>query len=162
MHVQIMRFAQRQLIVLLVPFAITVFSGCSSNTLLAASTLTNSGPTRVTGGTIHPGDPTAAQAQPNLTTTYKRAERMHPSPAQADICGIVTPPGLYKAPVSLAITGDVMLGGQYDPGSNFIFQMAPARRTSTNSTVALINRANATKVSRQRGSSATLVARTGR
>jgi len=161
MHVQIMRFAQRLLIVLLVPFAITTLSGCSSSTLMAVSTLTNSGPTKVTGGAIHVGDPTATSAQPDLTTTYKALERMRPSHAQVDICGVVIPCGLFKVPVSLAITGNPMLDAQHDPNSDVIFQTAPVS-TLTNSTVALINRAKASKVFRRVGSSATLATRTGR
>ncbi len=147
--------------------------------VLAASTVTNSGPTivtgdlgvspgtavtgfgpgngTVTGGAIHAGDPTAAQAQLDLTTAYNNAAgRVNPTAVPADIGGTVIAPGLYKAPVSLAITGNVTLDGQNDPNSVFIFQMASTLTTSTNSTVTLINRANACNVFWQVGSSATL------
>ncbi|TAM90198.1 DUF3494 domain-containing protein [bacterium] len=151
----------------------------STFAVLAASTVSNSGPTivtgdlgvspgtavtgfgpgtgTVTGGAIHAGDPTAAQAQLDLTTAYNNAAgRVNPAAVPADIGGTVIPPGLYKAPVSLAITGNVTLDGQNDPNSVFIFQMASTLTTSTNSTVTLINRANACNVFWQVGSSATL------
>jgi Ice-binding-like len=212
-----MRSLQRRLIVLLVPFAIAILSGCSCRNcavpafnptpvptstpvalscaqnaitgqgvplgsdatfaVLAASTVTNSGPTivtgdlgvspgsavtgfppgTVTGGAIHAADPTAAQAQLDLTTAYNNAAgRVNPTAVPADIGGTVITPGLYKAPVSLAITGNVTLDGQNNPNSVFIFQMASTLTTSVNSTVTLINRANACNIFWQVGSSATL------
>jgi hypothetical protein len=147
--------------------------------VLAASTVTNAGPTLVTGnlgvspgtavtgfgagngvvvgGAIHAGDPTAAQAQLDLTVAYNNAAgRVNPAAVPADIGGMVIAPGTYKAPVSLAITGNVTLDGQLNPNSTFIFQMASTLTTSVNSTVTLINMANACNVFWQVGSSATL------
>jgi len=147
--------------------------------VLAGSTVTNAGLTIVTGdlgvspgtavtgfgpgagtvvgGTIHAGDPTAAQAQLDLTTAYNNAAgRANPMAVPADIGGSVIAPGVYKAPVSLAITGNVTLDGQNNPNSVFIFQMASTLTTSTNSTVTLIRGANACNVFWQVGSSATL------
>jgi len=147
--------------------------------VLAGSTVTNAGLTIVTGdlgvspgtavtgfgpgagtvvgGTIHAGDPTAAQAQLDLTTAYNNAAgRVNPMAVPADIGGSVIAPGVYKAPVSLAITGNVTLDGQNNPNSVFIFQMASTLTTSTNSTVTLIRGANACNVFWQVGSSATL------
>jgi len=145
--------------------------------VLASSTVTNSGPTivtgdlgvspgsavtgfppgTVTGGAIHAADPTAANAQLALTTAYNNAAgRAGAAAVPADIGGMVLGPGLYKAPVSLAITGNVTLDGQNNPNSVFIFQMASTLVTSVNSTVTLINRANACNIFWQVGSSATL------
>jgi hypothetical protein len=147
--------------------------------VLAASTVTNAGPTLVTGnlgvspgtaitgfgagngvvtgGAVHAGDPTAAQAQLDLTVAYNNAAgRTSPAAVPADIGGMVIAPGVYKAPVSLAITGNVTLDGQNNPNSVFIFQMASTLTTSVNSTVTLINRANACNIFWQVGSSATL------
>jgi hypothetical protein len=147
--------------------------------VLAASTVTNAGPTIVTGnlgvspgtavtgfsagngtvagGAIHAGDPTAAQAQLDLTVAYNNAAgRVNPAAVPADIGGTVIAPGTYKAPVSLAITGNVTLDGQLNPNSTFIFQIPSTLTTSVNSTVTLINRANACNVFWQVGSSATL------
>jgi Ice-binding-like len=147
--------------------------------VLAASTVTNAGITVVTGdlgvspgtavtgfgpgagtvvgGAIHAGDPTAAQAQLDLTIAYNNAAgRINPAAVPADIGGEVIPPGLYRAPVSLAITGNVTLDGRNNPNSVFIFQMASTLTTSVNSSVTLINGANACNIFWQVGSSATL------
>ena len=146
--------------------------------MLAASTVTNAGPTivtgnlgvspgtavtgfgpgtgTVTGGAIHAGDPTAAQAQLDLTVAYNNAAGRAHNAVPADIGGLVIAPGIYRAPVSLAITGNVTLDGQNNPNSVFIFQMASTLTTSVNSSVTLINRANACNIFWQVGSSATL------
>ena len=63
---------------------------------------------------------------------------------------------MWKAPVSLAITGNVTLDGQNDPNAVFIFQMASTLTASTNSTVTMINLANPCNVFWQVGSSATI------
>jgi hypothetical protein len=151
----------------------------STFAVLAASTVTNSGATTVTGdlgvspgtavvgfgpgagvvvgGAIHAGDPVAAQAQLDLTTAYNNAAgRVNPLAVPADIGGLVIAPGLYKAPISLAVTGNVTLDGQNNPNSVFIFQIPSTLTTSVNSSVTLINTANACNVFWQVGSSATL------
>jgi hypothetical protein len=145
--------------------------------VLAGSTVTSIGPTivtgnlgvspgtavtgfppgTVTGGAIHAADPTAATAQLDLTTAYNNAAgRTITGAVPADIGGEVIPPGVYKAPVSLAITGNVTLDGQNNPNSVFVFQMASTLTTSVFSTVTLINRANACNVFWEVGSAATL------
>ncbi len=152
----------------------------ASFAVLASSTVTNSGPTIVSGnlgvspgtavtgfgpgngqvvnGSIHAADPTAAQAQLDLTTAFNNAAgRINPTALPADIGGTVITPGVYNAPVSLAITGNVTLDGQNDPTSVFIFQIPTTLTTSTNSSVTLINQANACNIFWQVGSSATLL-----
>jgi hypothetical protein len=147
--------------------------------VLASSTVTNAGPTTITGnlgvspgtavtgfgagngtvagGAIHAGDPVAAQAQLDLTVAYNNAAgRVNPLAVPGDIGGTVIAPGTYRAPVSLAITGNVTLDGQLNPNSTFIFQIPSTLTTSVNSTVTLINLANACNVFWQVGSSATL------
>lgn len=145
--------------------------------VLAASTVTNAGPTIVTGdlgvspgsavtgfgpgvvvgGSIHAGDTTAAQAQLDLTTAFNNAAgRVNPTALPADIGGMTLSPGLYKAPVSLAITGNTTLDGKGDPNAVFIFQMASTLTAAVNSSVTLINSANACNVFWEVGSSATL------
>jgi hypothetical protein len=66
------------------------------------------------------------------------------------------PPGLYKAPVSLAITGNVTLDGRNDPDSVFIIQVPSKLTASVNSSVTLINRAVGRNIFWQVGTSATL------
>jgi hypothetical protein len=150
----------------------------STFAVLAGSTVTNAGPTivtgnlgvspgtavtgfgpgtgTVTGGAIHAGDPTAAQAQLDLTVAFNNAAGRAPGAVPADIGGLVIAPGVWRAPVSLAITGNVTLDGGNNPNSVFIFQMASTLTTSVNSSVTLINRANACNVFWEVGSSATL------
>jgi hypothetical protein len=145
--------------------------------VLAGSTVTNSGPTIVTSnlglspgsavtgfppgkvidGKIHAGDAHAAQAQLDLTTAYNNAAgRKNPTKVPADTGGMVITPGLYKAPVSLAITGNLTLDGQNNPNSVFIFQVPSTLITSVNSSITLINMAKPCHIFWQVGSSATL------
>jgi len=82
-----------------------------------------------------------------LTTAFNNAAgRTNPKAVPADIGGMVLGPGVYKAPVSLAITGNVTPDGQNNPNSVFIFQMASTLTTAVNSTVTLINHANACNI----------------
>ncbi|MDQ6932464.1 MAG: ice-binding family protein [Candidatus Eremiobacteraeota bacterium] len=125
----------------------------------AAVTGFNGGPGTgtVVSGSIHAADPVAAQAQLDLTTAYDNAGgRVNPTAVPADIGGTVIPPGLYKAPVSLAITGNVTLDGQSNPNSVFIFQIPSTLTTATDSAVTLINQAQACNIFWEVGSSATI------
>lgn len=145
--------------------------------VLAGSTVTNDGPTKVKGdlgvspgsavtgfppgkvidGSIHAGDGAAARAEHDLTTAYNNAAgRTNPTLLPADIGGMTLRPGLYKAPVSLAITGNVTLDGHNDADSVFIFQVPTKLTAAVNSSVTLINRANARNIFWQIGTSATL------
>lgn len=145
--------------------------------VLAGSTVTNAGPTIVTGdlgvspgsavvgfppgivrhGSIHAGDGAAAQAKHDLTTAYNDAAgRKNPNMLPSDIGGMTIKPGLYRAPVSLAITGNVTLDGKGDPNSVFIFQVPSKLTLSVNSSVTLIGRAKARNIYWQVGTSATL------
>src|ERR1700720_3907429 len=101
--------------------------------VLAGSTVTNGGPTIVTGdlgvspgsavvgfppgivrhGSIHAADGAAARAKHDLTTAYNDAAgRKNPHMLPSDIGGMTLKPGLYRAPVSLAVTGNVTLDGK--------------------------------------------------
>jgi len=145
--------------------------------VLAGSTVTNSGSTIVTSniglspgsavtgfppgivkdGKIHVSDAHAAQAQLDLTTAYNNAAgRKNPSKVPADIGGMVIGPGLYRAPVSLAITGNLTLDGQNKKNGVFIFQVPSTLTTSVDSTITLINMAKPCHIFWQVGSSATL------
>jgi hypothetical protein len=145
--------------------------------VLAGSTVTNSGPTIVTSniglspgsavtgfppgivkdGKIHIADAHAAQAQLDLTTAYNNAAgRKNPTKVPADIGGMVIGPGLYKAPVSLAISGNLTLDGQNKSNGVFIFQIPSTLTTSVDSSITLINGAKPCHIFWQVGSSATL------
>src|SRR5450755_4735781 len=122
--------------------------------VLAAATVTNVGATVVSGdlgvspgaavtgfppgivinGTIHAADPVAAQAQLDVTKAFNNAAgRANPTAIRADIGGMTLAPGLYKAPVSLMITGNLTLDGKNDPNAVFIFQVSTTLTTSVNS-----------------------------
>jgi hypothetical protein len=121
--------------------------GCGTG-ILAASAISNTGPSIVTGdvdispaglssisgfppgtftGAEHGADPTAAQAQLELTAAHDAAAGAPGGVAiPADIGGNTYAPGVYTAPGTLAITGILTLSG---PGT-FIFQIPTAMTTA--------------------------------
>ena len=150
--------------------------------VLAGSTVTNSGPTVVTGnlgvspgtaitgftgiapggpgmvsGTIHSADAVALQAQNELTAAYNAAAGAASTATKAgDLGGQTLFAGVYTSSSSLGITGTVTLDAQGNPNAQFIFQIASGLTTATSSNVFLINGAQASNVFWQVGSSATL------
>ena len=146
--------------------------------VLAGSTVTNTGATKVTGdlgvspgtavtgfgpgtvvGTQHLGDPTAAQAETDLTTAYNDAagRTLCPVSISGNLGGLTLAPGLYKSTSGLAISsGDLTLDAKGNSNAVFIFQMATTLTTSAGRQVILKNGANAANVFWQVGSSATL------
>jgi len=150
--------------------------------VLAGSTVTNSGPTVVTGnlgvspgtaitgitgiapggpgtviGTIHSADATALQAQTELTAAYNAAAGAASTATVAgDLGGHTFFPGVYTSSSSLGITGTVTLDAQGNPNAQFIFKIASALTTATSSAVVLIDGAQPANVFWQIGSSATL------
>lgn len=154
--------------------------------VLAGSTVTNTGPTivsadpgeggnlgvspgsAVTGfppglvvppGTIHAGDSVAATAQGDLTIAYNDAASRPPDvifPPVHDLVGQTFTAGVYNGPTSLALSGTVTLDGEGNPDSVFIFQAGSTLVTSASSTVLLTNGAEPCNVFWQVGSSATL------
>jgi hypothetical protein len=150
----------------------------STFAILAASTVTNTGASVVTGdigvspgttvtgfppgtliGTFHLGDPAAAQAQLDLTTAYNDAAgRTAGAVAVAgNLGGQTLAPGLYKSTSSLEISsGDLTLDAQGDPSGVFLFEMASTLVTTTGRQVILAGGAQATNIYWQVGSSATL------
>jgi hypothetical protein len=114
-------------------------------------------PPGVVNGSIHAGDPVAAQAEADLAIAYNNAvARKNPTALPADIGGMTITPGLYNAPVSLGISGTVTLDGKDKPDGVFIFQIPSTLTTAVNSAVVLTNKANACNIYWQVGSSATL------
>lgn len=146
--------------------------------VLAYSTVTNTGPTVVYGdvglspgtsvtgfppgqvvggGAIHAADVAAANAQVALTAAYNDAAgRTLPATVAGDLGGQTLTPGLYKSTSSLGITGVLTLDGQGNANSVFIFQIASALTTGTSSQVKLQGGAQAANIFWQVGSSATL------
>jgi hypothetical protein len=149
----------------------------TSFAVLAATTVTNTGPsvisgdlgvspgTAVTGflpgivinGTQHAGDAVAAQAQSDLVIAYNDAAgRASTATVSSDLGGQALTPGVYSSASSLGLTGTVTLDAQGDPDAVFIFQAGSTLTTASSSTVALIGGAQACNVFWQVGSSATL------
>jgi hypothetical protein len=146
--------------------------------VLGGTTVTNTGPTVVSGdlgvspgsavtgfppgivnnGAIHAADAVAGQAQAALITAYDDAAgRPCPSPLTGlDLGGQVLTDGTYCFTSSAQLTGTLTLDGQGNPNAVFIFQIGSTLTTAPGSTVSLINGAQACNVFWQVGSSAVL------
>jgi len=158
------------------PVALPLGAACSFG-ILAGSTVTNTGPSNVTGdvgvwagsaitgfppgtltGTKHSADSIAMTAQGDLTTAYNAAAAAPGGAAlTADIGGQTLAPGVYKATTTLGITGDLTLSGS--SSGVWIFQVGTALTTAAgpgNSRVILTGGALPHNVFWQIGSSATL------
>jgi hypothetical protein len=149
----------------------------SSFAVLAGSTVTNTGPSVISGslglspgsavtgfppgvvvnGTKHVADAVALQAKNDLVTAYNDAAGRTPvTVVSADLGGQSLAPGIYKSTSSLGLTGTVTLNGQNNANAIFIFQAGSTLITASSSRVQLINGAQACNVFWQVGSSATL------
>ncbi len=117
----------------------------SSFAVLAGTTVTNTGPSaisgdlgvspgtavtgfppgQVTGGTIHSADALAQSAQADATTAYNAAAA-EPSSATitADLGGQSLDPGVYTG-TTLGLTGTLTLDAHGDPNAVFVFQVGP-------------------------------------
>jgi hypothetical protein len=144
--------------------------------VLAGSTVTNTGPTTVQGdlgvspgtavtgfppgilaGTLHSADAVALQAKADLTTAYNDAAGRGPSTTVAvELGGQTFTPGVYGSAAALGLTGSVVLDGQGSSDGVFVFQAGSTLITASGSSVLLINGANPCNVFWQVGSSATL------
>ena len=151
---------------------------CAAYAVIGGSTITNTGPTNITGnvglspgtdlvgfppgiiiGEIHIADPDAAQAQLDLTTAYNDAagRTLNPVTLSGNIGGMTLPPGLYKSTSSLEISsGDLTLDGGGNANAVWIFQIASTFTTTVGRAVVLSGGANANNIFWQVGTSATL------
>jgi len=142
-------------------------------TALAGSTVTNTGPSVITGnlgldpgssvtgfppgtvtGVTHISDAVALQAKNDLTTAYTDAAN---APVTTDMTGLDLggknlTPGVYKFDSSAQLTGTLTLSGN----GVYIFQIGSTLTTASNAVVQTINGAQACGVYWQVGSSATL------
>ena len=144
--------------------------------VLAATTVTSTGATTVDGdlgvspgttvtgsptitGTLHLGDPIAAQAQLDLTVAYNDAAGRSAAPITiaGNLGGQTLAPGLYTSATSLEISsGDLTLDAAGDPNAVWIFQMGSTLITTVGRQVILSGGAQAANVCWQVGSSATI------
>jgi hypothetical protein len=147
----------------------------ASFSVLAGSTVTNTGPTTMFGdlglspgssvtgaphvlGETHVDDAVAIGAKNALTTAYNQAAAL-PSNGSAgtDLAGQVFLPGVRTASSSLLLSsGSVTLNAEGNPNAVFVFQIGTTLITGSNTSVSLINGAQACNVFWQVGSSATL------
>ncbi|HWI31157.1 MAG TPA: ice-binding family protein [Microbacterium sp.] len=141
--------------------------------VLAASTVTNTGPsiingdvglspqTSITGfppgivnGTIHATDAVAAQAQIDLTTAYNTAASLTPTTVGlGELAGLSLTPGVYSGG-ELALNGALTLAGTAE--SVWVFQAASTLTAGSGSLITITGGASACNVFWQVGSSATL------
>jgi hypothetical protein len=147
----------------------------ASFSVLGGSTITNTGPTTMFGdlglapgssvtgapivlGAEHVDDAVANEAKSALTTAATTAaNEASNGSAGEDLAGHAFLPGVYTASTSLLLSsGSVTLNAQGDPNAVFIFQIGSTLTTGSNTSVSLINGAQACNVFWQVGSSATL------
>ncbi len=145
--------------------------------VLAASTVTNTGPTTINGdlglspgtavtgfppgqvnGTINAANGAALRAQNDLTAAYNAAAA---TPVTAtipvELGGTTVTPGVYaSAAGTFGITGRLTLDARGNPNAVFIFKAASTLITASASSVVLVNGAQAANVFWVVGSSATL------
>jgi hypothetical protein len=144
--------------------------------VLAATTVTSTGATTVTGdlgvspgakvtgslrvsGMVHAGGPTAAKAQGDLSAAYNDAagRTVGALTVAGNLGGLTLTPGLYASTSPLEISsGDLTLDARGDTNAVFIFQMASTLTTTAGRQVILIGGAKAANIYWQVGSSATL------
>jgi Ice-binding-like len=130
---------------------------------LSPGTAVSGFPPGTVNGSSHITDAIAAQAKTNLVTAYQNAAGRPPSgAAPPDVGGRRLIAGVYKtgSVPSLGLTGNLTLDAQGDPRAVFIFQVQSTLVTATDSSVSLINGAQACNVFWQVGTSTTLGTRT--
>src|SRR6266849_9507241 len=158
--------------------SVPTVASAQSFAVLGASTVTNAGPTvitgdlgvspgtavtgfppgTVTGGTVHKGDATATAAQAAAHTAYAA---LAAEPCGTNLTGktlgtspgaVSLSPGVYCFDSSAQLTGTLTLNGS----GVYVFQIKSTLTTASNSSVALAKGATPGNVFWQVGSSATL------
>lgn len=146
--------------------------------VLGASAVTNTGASVLTGdlgvspsaaitgfppgiftGTEHAADANAAAAQLAAMAAYTQAQATVPLTANLtgmDLGGLTLPPGTYKFNTSAQLTGTLILDGQGNPNSVWIFQIGSTLTTASASNVIMVNGGVPGNVTWAVGSSATL------
>lgn len=110
------------------------------------------------GGTVHAGDPVAAQAQSDLTLAYNSLAGMAcgSNLTGQDLGGMTLAPGVYCFDTSAQVTGTLTLDGQGDINAIFVIQIGSTLTTGTAAAIDLIGGAIPGNVYWQVGSSASL------
>ncbi len=155
-----------------------VLGAASSFAVLGSSTVTNNGPSVISGelgvspglavsgfppgivvgGTIHQGDAVAARAQASAGTasTALAGRACDMDLTGQDLGGLTLTPGVYCFSSSAQLTGALTLDALGNPDAEFVFQIGSTLTTASASSVLPLDGADACEVYFQVGSSATL------
>ena len=156
--------------------AAVILGSAQSFVVLGASTVTNTGPTTLTGnlgvhagnsitgqssitlnGAVHIANGVAQQAQTDARTAFNTLAGLIPFTdlTGQDLGGLILFAGNYRFNSSAQLTGALTLNAQGDPDARFVFQIGSALTTASGSSVNVVN-GDAGDVYWQVGSSATL------
>src|SRR5688572_16084181 len=143
--------------------------------VLGGSTVTNTGPSVITGdlgvspgsavtgfppgivtGTIHAANAVALQAQSDTVTAYNNlaGQACTANLTGQDLGGLTLTPGVYCFDVSAQLTGTLTLNAQGNPAAVFIFKTGSTLTTAGSSVVSVINGGSGCNVYWQIGTSA--------
>jgi type VI secretion system secreted protein VgrG len=146
--------------------------------VLGSSTVTNAGPTIVTGnvalsspgvsitgfppgtivnGAIHIGDALANQAHADAAIAYAQlaGETLTTDLSGTNLGGMILMPGVYHFDTAAQLTGTLILDTLGDPNATFHFQIGTTLTTDPGSMVTLLN-GSSTNIFWQVGTSATI------
>ncbi len=156
-------FAVLSFVQLLDPYLVSATSILGSSqdfTVLSGSTVTNTGPTTITGdlgvapgtsitdlgsitlsGSVHNNDTAAQQAQSELTTAFNALALMPVNIVLTgqDLGGLTLTPGVYSFASTAQLSGRLTLDAQGNNNAHWVFLIGSTLTTASNSTVQVIN-----------------------
>ena len=142
------------------PVAAGILQSAENFTVLGGSTVTNTGPTSITGnvgvspgsaitgtvsitltGTYHAGDAVALQAQTDVTKAYNGLKAMSSNQnlTGQDLGGLTLNSGVYKFDSEAQLTGALTLDAQGNNNAFWVFQIGDTLKTANASSVNMIN-----------------------
>jgi hypothetical protein len=114
-------------------------------------------------GVNYGADPVTQNAKSSLDAAFDDAEDRAATTTYAaifDLGGLTLTSGVYNDPSSFAVTGTLTLDAQGNPNAVWIFQAGSTLTTAANSSIVLVDGAQASNVFWEVGTSATLGAET--